>query len=169
MKKSSIPNKTTALALNQQAIEGIGKYLADVKQLTIEGTTFAPADLTAALQAEIDAEKSVVEGRAQYKQQVVAAQLARSKGRATRKLIKTYVLSSYGATNVQTLETFGIPVPKPLGPKTAKSKAQAADKAIATRKAHQEAIASVDAPAPGAASAPGPATPVAAGVTTSKS
>jgi hypothetical protein len=169
MKKSSIPNKTTALALNQQAIEGIEKYLSHVKQLTIAGTTFAPADLTAALQAEIDAEKSVVEGRAQYKQQVVAAQLARSKGRATRKLLKTYVLSSYGATNVQTLENFGIPVPKPPGPKTAKSKAIAADRATATRKAHQEAIASVDAPAPQAPSAPPPATPVAAGVTTSKS
>jgi hypothetical protein len=122
--------------------------------LTIAGTTFTPADLTAALQAEIDAEKSVVEGRAQYKQQVVAAQLARSKGRTTRKLIKTYVLSSFGATNVQTLENFGIPVPKPLGPKTAKSKAEAADKATTTRNARKEAIASIDATVPSAPTAP---------------
>ena len=169
MKPSSIPNKTTALALNEQAIGGIEKYLAHVKQLTIAGTTFTPADLTAALQAEIDAEKSLVEGKAQYKQQVVAAELARSKGRATRKLIKTYVLSNFGVANVQTLENFGIPVPKPIGARTVQSKAQAADKATATRKARKEAIASIDAPAPEAPSAPGPVTPAAASVTTSKS
>jgi hypothetical protein len=158
MKTETIPNKKTALALNQQAIQGIDKYFAHVKSLTIAGTVYAPANLKATLQAEIDAENSVTEGRAQYKQQVVAANVARSQGRATRKLIKAYVLTNFGVDNVQTLENFGIPVPKSPGRKTAKSKAQAAEKATNTRKAHEEAIASVDA---AAAAAPAPTTPVA--------
>jgi hypothetical protein len=166
MKTETNPNKKTALALNQQAIQGIDKYFAHVKTLTIAGTAYSPASLKATLQAEIDAESSVTEGQAQYKQQVVAARVARSKGRATRKLIKAYVLTSFGAENVQTLGNFGIPVPKTPGKRTAKSKAQAADKAAATRKAHEEAIASVDAPV---SAAPAPAAPVAASVTPLKS
>ena len=166
MKTETNPNKKTALALNQQAIQGIDKYFAHVKTLTIAGTAYSPASLKATLQAEIDAENSVTEGQAQYKQQVVAARVARSKGRATRKLIKAYVLTNFGAENVQTLGNFGIPVPKTPGKRTAKSKAQAADKAAATRKAHEEAIASVDA---GVSAAPAPAVPVAASVTPLKS
>lgn len=166
MKTSSIPNKATALAQNQQILEGIDTYLAHVKQVTIAGDTYTPADLKAALQAEIDAEKSVTTGKAQYKQQVVAARLARLKGRATRKLVKTYVLASFGAANVQTLETFGIPVPKPLGPRTAQAKAEASADAAATRKAHKEAIASIDAPAP---ASPGAAVTPAANAATTKS
>jgi hypothetical protein len=157
MKTESNPNKKTALALNQQAIQGIEKYFAHVKSLTIAGTVYTPANLKATLQAEIDAENSVNEGQAQYRQQVVAAKVARSQGRATRKLIKAYVLTNFGADNVQTLGNFGIPVPKSTSNRTAKSKAQAADKAAATRKAHEEAIASVDAPV---SEPPAPATPV---------
>ena len=46
------------------------------------------------------------------------------------------------------LKGLGIAVPKPTGVKTAKSKAQAVDKAAAKRKAKQEALASIDAGAP---------------------
>ena len=148
MKTSSIPNKTTALALNQKAIEGVGKYLATVKTVTIAGASYTPATLTAVLQAEIDANKAVDEGRAQFRQQVVAAQLARSKGHAMRKGLKAYVLSNFGSDAVQVLENFGMTVPKPLGRRTAKATAEAVDKSVATRAAHKEAIASVDAPAP---------------------
>jgi hypothetical protein len=157
MKTETNPNKKTALALNQQAIQGIEKYLAHVKTLTIAGTVYTPANLKATLQAEIDAENSVTESQAQYRQQVVAAKAARSQGRATRKLIKAYVLTNFGADNVQTLGNFGIPVPKSPGRKTVKSKAEAAEKAANTRKLHEEAIASVDAPV---SAAPAPTTPV---------
>jgi hypothetical protein len=166
MGSGNIPNKTTALALNQKAIEGIGKYFAHVKTLTIAGASVTPKDLQATLQAEIDADKAVDESQAQVRQQVVAATLARSKGRAARKSLKAYVLATSGADAVQMLQDFGIPVPKAAGARTAQSKAQAADKATATRKAHKEAIASVDAPAP---SAPSATAPAAAPVTPPKS
>jgi predicted Fe-Mo cluster-binding NifX family protein len=155
MPANSVPNKTTALALNQKVIEGVDTYFAKVKSLTLAGTTYTPKTLQAVLQAEIDANKAADEGKAQYRQQVVAAQAARSKGRAARKGLKAYVLGNYGAAAVQMLENLGITVPKALGVRTAKSKAEAVEKATATRTAHKEAIASVDAPAP---SAPAPAT-----------
>jgi hypothetical protein len=158
MSGTTQPSKKTALALNQKAIEGIGTYFANVKTLTLAGTSTTPADLKATLQAEIDADNAVDKVEAQYTQQVVAAQLARSKGRAARKALKAYVLGNYGADAVQMLKDLGIPVPKPAGRKTVQSKAQGAEKATATRKARKEALASIDAPAPSAPS-PVAATP----------
>jgi hypothetical protein len=159
MSSRNSPNRNTALALNQKAIEGVDTYFAHVKSLTLAGTSYTPKDLQAALQAEIDADKAVETVQAQYTQQVVAARLARSKGRAIRKSLKAYVLGNYGAESVQMLKDLGIPVPKPLGPRTAKSKAQAADQATATKKAKQLAIDSVESVA---AAAPAPVAPAAA-------
>jgi hypothetical protein len=147
MTVNSIPNKTAAQVLNLKAIEGVDKYLANVKTLTIAGTDYTPAALKAVLQAEIDGDNAADESRAQYRQQVVAAKLTRSKGRVLRKGLKAHVLSTFGADNVQTLEAFGISVPKPLGPQTSQAKAQASAAAAATRKARKEALASLDAPA----------------------
>jgi hypothetical protein len=155
MSSKNTPSKNTALALNQKAIAGVDTYFAHVKTLTLAGTSYTPKDLQAVLQAEIDADKAVDTVQAQYTQQVVAAKLARSKGRAVRKSLKAYVLANYGATAVQMLKDLGIPVPKPLGPRTAQSKAQAADKATATKKAKKEAVEAVDSPAP---PAPAPVT-----------
>jgi hypothetical protein len=148
MKPSSIPNKTTALALNQKAIHGVDKYFAHVKTFTLAGTVYTPASLKAVLQAEIDANKAVDDGQAQLQQQVVAAQLARAKARGARQGLKAYVLGTSGADAVQMLKDLGIPVPKPRGIKSAKSKAEAVDAATATRQAKKEAIASIDAPPP---------------------
>jgi hypothetical protein len=148
MSTKNSPSKNTALALNEKAIEGISTYFAHVKTLTLAGTNYAPKDLQAVLQAEIDANKAVDTAQAQYTQQVVAAKLARSKGRAARKALKAYVLGTSGAASVQMLKDLGIPVPKPLGPKTAESKAQAAGKATATKKAKKAAIGAVASPAP---------------------
>jgi hypothetical protein len=166
MSGANIPNKTTAQALNQKAIEGVDTYFANVKTLTLAGTTYTPTTLKAVLQDEIDGDKAADQIQAQYRQQVVAARLARAKARAARKGLKAYVLGTYGADAVQVLQNLGIPVPKPLGQKTAKSKAQAADKAEATRTARKEAIASIDAPAPSAPSVP--VAPAAANVSSLK-
>jgi hypothetical protein len=139
-KPSSKLSKTTALEQNQKAIEGVDKYLAHTKTLVVAGTSYTPASLKAVLQAEIDGNKSVDSDRAQYKQQVVAARQARAKGRAVRKGLKGYLLTNFGSDAVQTFEDFGFTPPKtPV--RTAKSKAQAVDKAVATREAKKEAIA----------------------------
>lgn len=148
MSGARTPNKTTAQALNQKAIAGIDTYFGHIKTLMLSGANVTPADLKATLQAEIDADTAVDKVQAQYTQQVVAAKLARSKARASRKSLKAYVLANYGAASVQMLKDLGIPVPKPLGPQTAEAKAQAAAKATATRKAKKAAAGSVESPAP---------------------
>jgi hypothetical protein len=149
-----IPNKTTALALNQKAINGVDKYFAHVKTFTLAGTVYTPESLKAVLQAEIDGDKAVDDGQAQLQQQVVAAKLARAKARGARAGLKAYVLGTSGADAVQMLKDLGIPVPKPRGVKTAESKAQAVGKATATRQAKKEAIASIDAPPPAPPASP---------------
>ena len=140
------PNKQTAQALNQKAIAGIDTYFAHVKTLTLAGPSTTPAALKATLQAEIDADEAADKTHAQYTQQVLAAKLARSNGRTARKNLKAYVLANYGSEAVQMLKDLGIPVPKPAS-RTARSKAQAAEKAAGTRKAHEEAVASIGATA----------------------
>ena len=164
MKTKITLNKNAAQALDQKAMSGVDKYFAHVKTITLAGTTFTPTALKAVLQAEIDANTSVDETEAQLRQQVVAAKLARAKAQAARAGLKAYVLGTSGADAVQMLKDFGIPVPKPKGTRTVKSKAQSADGSAATRKAKKEAIASLDAPAP----AP-PALPPAASTTPTKS
>jgi hypothetical protein len=148
MSSSKNSNKVTTQALNQLAIEGVDKYFAHVKSLTIAGTTYTPADLKAVLQAEIDANKALDQSRAQVNQQVVATRLARSKGSVTRKGLKAYILGTAGTEAVQMIEDFGMSVPKKPGVKSAKAKAESVDAAVATRKARKEALASIDAAAP---------------------
>jgi hypothetical protein len=164
MSGSTKPNKKTALELNEKAIAGIDTYFTHVKTLTLAGTSTPPATLKATLQAEIDANNAVDKVEAQYTQQVVAAKLARSNGRAARKKLKAYVLANYGSEAAQMLKDLGIPVPKPAS-RTAESKAQASGKASATRKAKKEALASIGAPPP---APPAPAAPAAV-VTSPKS
>jgi hypothetical protein len=163
---AKIQNKTTVQVMNTKAIDGVDKYLANIKSLMIAGTSYAPADLKAALQAEIDGNNAADASRAQYRQQVVAARLTRSKGTAVRQALKTWILSTHGADAVQMFENFGIPVPKGPGRKTAATKAEAAVEAAATRKARKEALASLDAGAP---SEPGVAGQPAAVVSAPKS
>jgi hypothetical protein len=105
----------------------VTKYFAHVKPLTLAGTTYTPATLTAVLEAEIAANKAVDENEAQLRQQVVAAKLARAKALAARTGLKAYILGNSGADAVQMLTDFGIPVPKSRGPRTARSKALAVD------------------------------------------
>ena len=151
-------NKNTVLANNQRVSDGVNKHLAKVKNLTLAGVPYTAASLKATFAAETDANNALDQSRAQLKEQVATARTARAKASAARKALKAYVLGNYGADAVQMLKDLGIAVPKPLGPKTAKSKAQAADKATATKKAQKEALASIDAPAP-AAPAPVAAAP----------
>jgi hypothetical protein len=166
MSGAKIQNKTTVQVMNTKAIEGVDQYLASIKTLMIAGTSYTPADMKVALQAEIDGNKAADASRAQYRQQVVAARLTRSKGTAVRQALKTWILSTHGAAAVQMFENFGLPVPKGPGRKTVATKAEAAVEATATRKARKEALASVDA---NASSTPGVAGQPAAVVSTPKS
>jgi hypothetical protein len=129
------PNKNTALALDQKAIQGVNKYFAKAKTLTVAGTSYTPAALKAVLQAEIDAIKALDAAMAQIKQLVAETRAARLEATATRKGLRAHVLGNYGASAVQMLGDFGMAAPKSTGKKTAQVKAEAVTKAKATREA----------------------------------
>jgi hypothetical protein len=151
------PNKNTALALNQKAIQGVDKYFAKVKNLTIAGTSYTPAALKAVLQAETDANEALDTSRAQMKQQVAAGRAARAKASAARKGLRAYILGTAGASAVQMLGDFGMVAPKSTGTKTAQVKAEAATKATATREARDASKKLVVSASPTAAPAATPA------------
>ena len=149
------PNKNTALAQHQKVIAGIDKYFGKVKTLTVLGTSYTPTALKAVFQADIDATNKVDASRAQWKQQVADSRGARAKARKTRRALRNMLLGNYGEAAVQMLEDFGIPVPKPTGRKTAKTKADAVVKAEATREARHETHSASAAPTQAATPAAG--------------
>jgi hypothetical protein len=65
MATNQIPNKTTALALNEKVATGVDKYFSKMKSILIGGTTYTPTTLKAVLTAENDASKAVDSTRAQ--------------------------------------------------------------------------------------------------------
>jgi hypothetical protein len=153
------PDKNTAQALDQKAIQGVTKYFAKVKNMTIAGTVYTPVALKAVFQAEIDAITALDTSEAQFKQQAADTRTARAKAIVVRAGLRAYILATYGAAAVQVLGDFGMVVPKPLGKRSAQVKADAVTKAQATRearKAREEQPSTAGAPSP-AAPAPAPA------------
>jgi hypothetical protein len=135
MSNSNIPNKTTALALNNKISDGVDKYFSKVKSLTVGGTTFTPKSLVAVLNAENDASSAVDSTRAQLGDQVVTHRTAKAKAKALRSALKVFILGTYGKEAVQMLGDFGMSVPKATGKRTVETKAQAVAQAKATREA----------------------------------
>jgi hypothetical protein len=159
MGKQNLPSTHTALVLDQKIIEGVDKYFAKVKTLTLAGTVYTPRSLKAVLEAEIEATKSLDAAKAQMRQHVADANVARVKARDARRDLRAYILGNFGAKALAMLQDFGMTVPKPAGRKTVASKAEAASKATATRKARKAAEATAPStpavqPAPAAAHTP---------------
>ncbi len=129
------PNKNTVLATNQKLLAGVDKHFAKVKNMTIAGVTYTPAELKALFQSETDALTTLDQGKAQLKEQVATTRAASAKASVTRQGLRTYILGNYGPQAVQTLEDFGMSAPKPMGRRSVKTKAQALVQAEATREA----------------------------------
>jgi hypothetical protein len=158
--KDSNPNQNTAVVLDQKAIAGTKKYLANVAKVTLMGTDYTPATLAAKLQSEVDAINALDSAKAEVSQQVVSVRGVRKELRAFRAALKKYLLSAYtGATLVQVLEEFGMTMPKNAGPQTVEAKAKASAKAQATRKAKEQALARVTVTEPAANAATVSTTP----------
>src|SRR5580658_1233743 len=112
MSANNNPNKNTALALNQKAIQGVDKYFAKVKNLTVAGTSYTPAALKAVLQGEVEANEAIDTTRAQLKQEVATGRAARAKATGPREGLPSYHPGTYGAAAVQMLADFGMSPPK---------------------------------------------------------
>lgn len=153
--KNSDPNQTVSVVRDKKAIVGVDKYLGNAQQVQLQGKPYTPAAIKAALQGEIDANQALDLAKAAVKQQVADTRPVRATARTMRGMLRQYILSTYGREAVQVFEDFGIPVPKAAG-RTAKSKAQAADKGNATREAKKAALEKVQ---PGGQPVPQSTTP----------
>ena len=135
MSDSNIPNKTTALALNNKISEGVDKYFSKVKSLTVAGDEYTPKSLLAVLNAENDASSAVDSTRAQLENEVATHRTAKVTAAALRSALKVYILGRYGKKAVQMLGDFGMSAPKPTGKRTVGTKVKALAQNLATRTA----------------------------------
>ena len=135
MSDSNIPNKTTALALNNKISEGVDKYFSKVKSLTVAGDEYTPKSLLAVLNAQNDASSAVDSTRAQLENEVATHRTAKVKAAALRSALKAYILGNYGKRAVQMLGDFGMSAPKATGKRTVETKVKAVAQNLATRAA----------------------------------
>jgi hypothetical protein len=121
----------TIIATDNARIAGIQKYCMGQASILVENATYTPAQAVAIYQADLDA---IAE--------VTAAELALAEARAKAKTaalarqqfdhgFKLSIEGAYGGSPT-TMGTFGIAVAAPKAP-TAKVKAEAVTKALATR------------------------------------
>ena len=130
---NAVPNKNTALALDQKAVAGVDKYLTGGAKWPLFGASYTAAELKVVFQGDIDAFTALDAARAQVQQQVAISRVSRAKVREMRKALKGYILSAYGAQAVQMFADFGFSPPKTKSAKTAATTANAVVKAKATR------------------------------------
>ena len=157
-------NKATNEKNQRQALVGIDKYLKDGVAIPVLGTSYTPAQIKAAIQADLDAAAAT---QTAYAAWLTAVQEERTKHATAHGVLvglKTYLVAAYGKAKVDVFTDFGFTTPKAASTPPATLVAGAA-KARATRAARHTmgkkqrlAIKAAAAPAPTAATATGPTT-----------
>ncbi len=147
-------NKPTRKDLDQKVMDGVDLHLASMPTLTINGEQFTPATLKAVFQSDIDAMGKTDATRAQLKAEVQVAKAARQRATLVRKALKAFLIGQFGPGAVQLLQDFGFAAPKAPGPKTAKEKAAATAKSVATKARVRTAVATAKAGTPEPAPVP---------------
>jgi hypothetical protein len=132
---SQVQNRAQTLETDQKVIQAVGQYLGSIVSMMFLGQAYTPGDLKAVFQAEIDGLIAVEAKRAAYRAQVLLTKASSAKARELRKALRSYILSTYGATAAEVLTAFGISIPTQRAPKTVATKAEALQKAKATRQA----------------------------------
>jgi len=128
-------SKSDSYALAQTILAGIDKHLSGSASLLIGGQPYTPATLKAVYQAFIAAVTATAPLKGQWHQAVIAEQAALSVMQTATKGLKTYLVSNYGTGAVSVFTDFGLSAPKPTGKTTAKTKADAVELRLQTRKA----------------------------------
>jgi hypothetical protein len=124
-------NRPSVLTLFTSVQAGIDKHLT--AGVTLGGVTYTAVSLKAVFALAITAMTAAEALRKQWMDAVATAHTAEATANALYELLRNYVISQYGKTANAVLGDFGMPVPQPKGPKTAKVKASAAAKSAATR------------------------------------
>jgi uncharacterized membrane protein YgcG len=142
------------ITADQQLIAGVQQFLAQLGTLTLGSQKMAPADIVKAIQGRIDASNAAVKAAAAL---VAALQAEKAELTGTAILVsslRALVLGMY-APSPEVLAVFGV-VPRKRTAPSAATKAAAAAKSLATRKARgtlgkkqkQKIHGNVAAPAP---------------------
>jgi hypothetical protein len=123
----------TVIAAFQALIDGIDSELTDLKSLVINKQTVTKAQLLSSFQGRLTAAQSTKSARLAYHAAVAAEAQVAKQVAPERAGVKLYLVQRYGKSSPE-LQTFGF-TPAKVPQKTAASKANAAVKAKATRKA----------------------------------
>ncbi len=125
--------KSTVVVLAKALIAGTDKHLASVGQLMLMGSSYTPAQITAALGRIVSLRADVDAAKAAAKAKLVAETDGTAAPRELMKALVSYVRTAYG-NQPDILADFGI-YPKARAVPTAEAKTAAAVKRAATRKA----------------------------------
>jgi hypothetical protein len=132
-------NRTTLQNRCRNAVVGIKKDLSNVVKITLEAVDYTPTTLMALFQSYIDLADAAVTARASWLIAVQKEQAARATIVAALASLRAYVTLNFGSGAVDTQADFGFS-PKKVVVKTAETKANAAIKANATKKARQTTV-----------------------------
>ncbi len=135
MPTKSKNNQSTQMADDQSLIDGFTKHAATLLTLLVGGSTVKTSDLVTVLAARIAAIKAAIAAKAALMAAVAAMRDQIAKTAALVSGARQALKVAF-AGQVDLLGDFGLDPPKVRTPLTAEQKAQAAAKAVATRKAN---------------------------------
>jgi hypothetical protein len=130
---TKIISKGQVVARAKQLIAGAEKHLANVTQVTLVGSSFTPAQITAKLQQVVTLRDDVDAAKASTKAKIVAEKADMPALRAFMSALVSFVKATFG-NSPDVLADFGVH-PKARAPLTVEAKVAAAAKRKATRAA----------------------------------
>jgi hypothetical protein len=133
---NSYATKVTRQAQLQQILSGLAKHYPNAT-FTLGGVSYTTAELTALIQAVLNAMVAEAQAKASYSSQVQVVRNANAKANPVLALLKSYVVSQVGNTQdaASALGDFGY-TPRPTTKTTVKVKAVAVAKSLNTRAEH---------------------------------
>ena len=128
-------NKPTIKAADAKMIAGIGKNLASMATVTLNGQPYTLAQLLAVYQADSAAIDATDTAHATWQQRVADEQATHAKTVLVTRALRSFLLGYYGEQAVAILGDFGLTAPKSNATMSVATKALAAAKGNATRAA----------------------------------
>ena len=126
-------NSSKIVALCNERLTALKKFVTTKTQMTINGQLMKLSDVTAIYQTALDARSTAATQRVAYEHALDAREQADSARLTTDAGLEIWVLSQFGVGS-QTASEFGFS-PRKIGTKSAKTKAEAVTKNLATREA----------------------------------
>jgi hypothetical protein len=130
---TKMDGKGQVVTFAKQLIAGADKHLAGATQVTLVGSSYTQAQITAKLQSLVDLRNDVDVARAAMRAKLAAEEANTPALRTLMSAFVTYVKAAYG-TSPDVLADFGI-IPKVRAPLTVEAKVAAVAKREATRAA----------------------------------